>query len=98
MRRVLGRSSREPPPAVGADRLRPRARRADREPQRDVDHTGALGFLRGLLALLRQTGRKGLMLILDEVETIQRVRADSREQYDAAHTALRAHPEVKWTL
>ena len=25
-------------------------------------------------------------------------RAESREQYDAAHTALRAHPEVKWTL
>ncbi len=25
-------------------------------------------------------------------------RADSREQYDAAHVALRAHPEVKWTL
>jgi putative lipoic acid-binding regulatory protein len=25
-------------------------------------------------------------------------RADSREQYDAAHNALRAHPEVKWTI
>lgn len=25
-------------------------------------------------------------------------RADSREQYDAAHEALRSHPEVKWTL
>lgn len=25
-------------------------------------------------------------------------RADSREQYDAAHKALRAHPEVKWTI
>ena len=25
-------------------------------------------------------------------------RAASREQYDAAHAALRAHPEVKWTL
>ena len=24
--------------------------------------------------------------------------AQSREQYDAAHQALRAHPEVKWTL
>ncbi|MFT4255480.1 MAG: DUF493 family protein [Pseudoxanthomonas sp.] len=24
--------------------------------------------------------------------------ADSREQYDAAHRALRDHPEVKWTL
>ena len=25
-------------------------------------------------------------------------RAESRAQYDAAHAALRAHPEVKWTL
>lgn len=25
-------------------------------------------------------------------------RAASREQYDAAHKALRDHPEVKWTL
>lgn len=25
-------------------------------------------------------------------------RAESREQYDAAHQALREHPEVKWTL
>ncbi|PZU29128.1 MAG: hypothetical protein DI584_03720 [Stenotrophomonas sp.] len=25
-------------------------------------------------------------------------KAESREQYDAAHTAMREHPEVKWTL
>ena len=25
-------------------------------------------------------------------------RADDRAQYEAAHTALRNHPEVKWTL
>ncbi len=25
-------------------------------------------------------------------------KADSRAQYDAAHVALRNHPEVKWTL
>ncbi|NUP07977.1 MAG: BREX system ATP-binding protein BrxD [Polyangiaceae bacterium] len=46
----------------------------------DVDHDGAAGFLRGLLELLKQTGRSGLVLVLDEVETIQRVRADSREK------------------
>ncbi len=46
----------------------------------DVDHDGAAGFLRGLLELLKQTGRAGLVLVLDEVETIQRVRADSREK------------------
>ncbi|MDC6726064.1 DUF493 family protein [Leclercia adecarboxylata] len=26
------------------------------------------------------------------------VKADNRDQYDAAHNALRDHPEVKWTL
>jgi hypothetical protein len=46
----------------------------------DVDHTGALAFLRGLLTVLKQTGRPGLMLVLDEVETIQRVRSDSRDR------------------
>ena len=25
-------------------------------------------------------------------------RAESREQYEAAHAALREHPEVKWTI
>lgn len=46
----------------------------------DLDHFGAGGFLRGLLEVLRQTGKKGLVLVLDEVETIQRVRRDSREK------------------
>ncbi len=46
----------------------------------DLDNDTASGFLRGLLEVLRQTGRKGLVLVLDEVETIQRVRGDSREK------------------
>jgi len=46
----------------------------------DVDHTGALGFFRGLLAVLQQSGRPGLLLVLDEVETIQRARSDSRDR------------------
>lgn len=46
----------------------------------EVDHTGALGFFRGLLEVLHQCGRPGLMLVLDEVETIQRVRSDSRDR------------------
>jgi putative lipoic acid-binding regulatory protein len=25
-------------------------------------------------------------------------KANSRTEYEAAHTALRAHPEIKWTL
>lgn len=46
----------------------------------EIDDRGAAGFFRGLLEILRHTGRKGLVLVLDEVETIQRVRADSREK------------------
>ncbi len=46
----------------------------------ELDHYAAGAFMRGLLEVLRQTGRKGLLLVLDEVETIQRVRADAREK------------------
>jgi hypothetical protein len=46
----------------------------------EIDHFGAGGFLRGLLEVLKQTERKGLVLVLDELETIQRVRRESREK------------------
>ncbi len=46
----------------------------------DMDHFGAMGFLRGVLALLRGAGHAGLVLVLDEVETLQRVRGDVREK------------------
>lgn len=52
----------------------------------DLDHTGALAFLQGLLTLLRGAGHRGLLVVLDEVETLQRVRSDSR---DKALNALR---------
>ena len=52
----------------------------------DLDHFGALGFLAGLLVILRDCGHPGLVLILDEVETLQRVRSDVR---DKALNALR---------
>ncbi|NKS26556.1 BREX system ATP-binding protein BrxD [Rhodococcus hoagii] len=44
----------------------------------DLDHFLALGFLRGLLAVLADAGNAGLVLVLDEVETLQRVRSDAR--------------------
>jgi hypothetical protein len=46
----------------------------------DIDHFGALSFLQGLLVILRDSGYKGLLLVLDEVETLQRVRGDVREK------------------
>src|SRR3546814_382024 len=46
----------------------------------DIDHFGALGFLQGLLLILRDSGFAGLVLVLDEVETLQQVRGDVREK------------------
>ncbi|MFF0691322.1 BREX system ATP-binding protein BrxD [Streptomyces tendae] len=46
----------------------------------DLDHFAALGFLQGLLTVLRDCGHPGLLLVLDEVETLQRVRSDVREK------------------
>lgn len=46
----------------------------------ELDHFGAFGFLQGLLAVLRDSDYRGLVLVLDEVETLQRVRSDVREK------------------
>lgn len=46
----------------------------------EIDHDTAGAFLRGTLELLAQSGRKGLVLVLDEAETIQRMRGDVRER------------------
>jgi len=46
----------------------------------DLDSFGAMHFLGGLLAILRDSGRPGLLLVLDEAETLQRMRADTREK------------------
>lgn len=46
----------------------------------DLDHTAALGFLRGLLTVLQDCGHPGLLIVLDEIETLQRVRGDVREK------------------
>src|SRR5699024_454461 len=46
----------------------------------DIDHAGAFGFLEGLLAVLRDCDYCGLVLVLDEVETLQRARSDTRDK------------------
>ncbi len=46
----------------------------------EIDHAGALSFLQGLLRILRDSGHAGLFLVIDEVETLQRVRSDSRDK------------------
>ncbi len=46
----------------------------------ELDHFGAMGFLQGLLTVLRDSGHPGLLLVLDEVETLQRARGDVRDK------------------
>jgi P-loop Domain of unknown function (DUF2791) len=46
----------------------------------EIDHFGALNFLQGLLTVLRDSGGGGMLIVLDEVETIQRVRGDVRDK------------------
>ena len=46
----------------------------------ELDHFGALGFLQGLLTVLHDSDYRGLVVVLDEVETLQRVRSDVREK------------------
>jgi len=46
----------------------------------DLDHFAALGFLQGLLTILRDSGHPGLVVVLDEIETLQRVRSDVRDR------------------
>lgn len=46
----------------------------------EIDHFGAANFLGGLLTIMRDCGFRGLVLVLDEVETLQRMRSDTREK------------------
>ena len=46
----------------------------------DLDHFGAANFIVGLLTILRDSGFAGLVMVLDEVETLQRMRTDTREK------------------
>ena len=46
----------------------------------EIDHFGALSFLQGFLTILQDSGYAGLVVVLDEVETIQRMRSDVRDK------------------
>lgn len=46
----------------------------------ELDHFLAMGFFQGLLQVLAGSGHRGLLLVLDEVETLQRMRGDVREK------------------
>jgi hypothetical protein len=46
----------------------------------EIDHAGALSFLQGLLTVVRDSGHAGLLVVVDEVETLQRMRSDTRDK------------------
>ncbi len=55
-------------------------RRLDAGVKGEIDHFGALSFLQGVPTDLRDSGHPGLRVVLDEVETIQRMRSDVRDK------------------
>ena len=46
----------------------------------EVDHSTALSFLQGFLRVLKDSSYSGLIVVLDEMETLQRVRSDVRDK------------------
>ena len=46
----------------------------------EIDHFGAMNSFKGLLSVLRDSGYAGMLLVLDEMETLQRARRDTREK------------------
>jgi len=44
----------------------------------DIESRDALGYLRGILEIIKAAGYKGLVVVIDEAETILRMRTDSR--------------------
>src|SRR4051794_4133908 len=65
---------------VGAQPNVPAATKRAAGVKGEIDHFGALSCLQGLLVVLRDAGHSGLVLVLDEIETLQRVRSDVREK------------------
>jgi hypothetical protein len=46
----------------------------------DIGSRAALDYLRGVLEIVKAAGYKGLLIVIDEAETILRMRADSRHK------------------
>ncbi|ACY13240.1 BREX system ATP-binding protein BrxD [Haliangium ochraceum] len=46
----------------------------------DIGSRDALDYLRGVLAIVKKAGYKGLVIVIDEAETILRMRKDSRHK------------------
>lgn len=46
----------------------------------DIESSDALDYLRGILEIVKASGYKGLVIVIDEAETIVRMRSDSRHK------------------
>ena len=46
----------------------------------DIESRAAMDYLRGVLAIVKAAGYKGLVIVIDEAETILRMRKDSRHK------------------
>ncbi len=46
----------------------------------DIESKAALDYLRGVLEIVKAAGHKGLLIVIDEAETILRMRSDSRHK------------------
>ena len=46
----------------------------------DIESRDALDYLRGVLEIVKAAGYKGLIVVIDEAETILRMRSDSRHK------------------
>src|SRR5260370_612073 len=68
----------------------------------ELDHFGAMGFLQGLLAVLRDAGHPGLFLVLDEGEALQagsgavRARPFKPLRQLIAETSAGRYPALCW--
>ncbi len=52
----------------------------------EIGSTDALAYLRGVLEIIKAAGYKGLVIVIDEAETILRMRTDSRHNADASNS------------
>lgn len=62
----------------------------------DISSQTALTWLKGILLIIRRAGHPGLLVVVDELETVMRMRADVREKsLNALRQILDAVPEYR---
>jgi hypothetical protein len=68
----------------------------------DIGSRDALDYLRGVLEIVKAAGYKGLLIVIDEAETILRMRADSRHKslngIRQIADAAGSYPGLLWTF